>query len=219
MLRKYQKSVRSIWLAIALLSLISPGAVSAKGLKNCAIFKSKYSNVIARSQADKTRYTSTDSLTAQVAGSIAVKPVIYRQNSNLDFDRDGLLCEEDLEMAVGFARAAEVLDGMLGGNKSSSGSLNGWGSCAFRGKNMWGSVYVSNSRFSADFAVYQTKSNFSSDLKVYLTSSSFSASSCGNWYITNSKFNADFTIYITDSEFSADFSIYLTSSQFSAGRN
>lgn len=217
--RKRQKSVSSIFLAIALLTLISPGAVSAKGFKNCEIFKTKYSNVIARSQADKIKYTSTDSFTAQIASSIAVKPAIYRANSNLDFDRDGLLCEEDLEMAVGFARVAEVLDNMLGGNGSSSGSSNGWGSCAFRGKNIWGSVYISSSRFSADFTVYQTTSIFSSDLKVYLTSSPFSASSCGNWYITNSKFNADFSIYITDSKFSADFSIYLTNSQFSAGRN
>ena len=199
------------------LLLVAPHNVSASTFKSCAQLKSAYSNVIARSAADKSRFTSKDSFATQAGGGIAVKPRVYRANSSLDSDRDGLLCEDDLEMAVNFARVAELFKGML--NEGSSNSLNGWGNCSFRGKNMWGSVYISDNRFSSDFVVYRTTNSFSADLKVFLTSSRFSTSSCGEWYLSNSPFNADFSIFLTDNQFSADFSIFFTSNRFGAGRN
>jgi len=93
-----------------------------------------------------------------------------------------------------------------------------WLGCYFKGKKMWGSVYITSSSWAADFIVYQTSSSWSSDLKVYTTSSSWAASSCGIWYITTSSWAADFTIYLTTSSWNADFSIYSTSSSWSAGR-
>jgi hypothetical protein len=204
---------------ILVLAIVAPQNVSAASLKNCANFKATYPNVIARSTADKLKFTSKDSYAAQAGGGIAVKPKVYRANSSLDFDRDGLLCEDDLEMAVNFVRASELLKEMMREGSSGSDSLNGWGSCAFRGKNMWGSVYISNNRFSSDFVVYRSTNSFSADLKVFLTSSRFSTSSCGEWYLSNSPFNADFSIFLTDNQFSADFSIFFTSNRFGAGRN
>lgn len=140
------------------LLLVEPQKVSASTFKSCAQLKSAYSNVIARSVADKSRFTSKDSFAAQAGGGIAVKPRVYRANSSLDSDRDGLLCEDDLEMAVNFVRVAELFKGML--NEGSSSSLNGWGNCSFRGKNMWGSVYISDNRFSSDFVVYRSTNSF-----------------------------------------------------------
>jgi hypothetical protein len=201
----------------SVLLFVSPQTVSASNFKNCAQLKTSYSNVIARSVADKSRFTSKDSYAAQAGGGIVVKPKVYRANSVLDFDRDGLLCEDDLEMAVNFVRVAELFKGML--NEGSSSSLNGWGNCSFRGKNMWGSVYISDNRFSSDFVVYRSSNSFSADLKVFLTSSRFSTSSCGEWYLSSSPFNADFSIFLTDNQFSADFSIFFTTSRFGAGRN
>ena len=201
----------------SVLLLVSPQRVSASNFKNCAQFKSSYSKVIARSVADKSRFTSKDSFAAQAGGGIAVKPRVYRANSSLDSDRDGLLCEDDLEMAVNFVRVAELFKGML--NEGSSNSLNGWGNCSFRGKNMWGSVYISDNRFSSDFVVYRSTNSFSADLKVFLTSSRFSTSSCGEWYLSSSPFNADFSIFLTDNQFSADFSVFFTTNRFGAGRN
>ena len=204
-------------LMFSILVVVAPQNVSASSFKNCANFKTAYSNVIARSTADKLRFTSKDSYAAQAGGGIVVKPKVYRANSVLDFDRDGLLCEDDLEMAVNFVRVAELFKGML--NEGSSSSLNGWGNCSFRGKNMWGSVYISDNRFSSDFVVYRSSNSFSADLKVFLTSSRFSTSSCGEWYLSSSPFNADFSIFLTDNQFSADFSIFFTTSRFGAGRN
>jgi len=93
-----------------------------------------------------------------------------------------------------------------------------WLGCYFKGKKMWGSVYITSSSWAADFKVYQTSSSWNSDLNVYVTNSSWAANSCGIWYITNSSWAADFTIYLTSSSWNADFKIYLTSNSWRAGR-
>lgn len=102
-----------------------------------------------------------------------------------------------------------------GGGGSSSAN---WLGCYFKGKKMWGSVYIASSSWAADFIVYQSSSSWNSDLRVYTTTSSWAATSCGLWYITSSSWAADFTIYLTNSSWNADFSIYSTSSSWSAGR-
>lgn len=102
-----------------------------------------------------------------------------------------------------------------GGGGSSSAN---WLGCYFKGKKMWGSVYIASSSWAADFIVYQSSSSWNSDLRVYTTTSSWAATSCGIWYITSSSWAADFKIYLTNSSWNADFSIYSTSSSWSAGR-
>jgi hypothetical protein len=96
---------------------------------------------------------------------------------------------------------------------------SGLSGCTYRGKKLYGSVYFTNSSYSADFSVYVSSSSYSADLNVYLASSSYSANSCGIWYPTSSSYSADFTVYLTSSSYSADFSIYRTSSSYSAGAN
>ena len=103
-----------------------------------------------------------------------------------------------------------------GGGGGGSGA--NWLGCYFKGKKMWGSVYISSSSWAADFIVYQSSSSWNSDLRVYTTTSSWAATSCGIWYITSSSWAADFKIYLTSSSWNADFSIYSTSSSWSAGR-
>jgi hypothetical protein len=98
------------------------------------------------------------------------------------------------------------------------GSSSNWLGCYFKGKKMWGNVYIASSSWSADFDVYVTSSSWSADLRVYQPSSSWSANSCGHWYITTSSWNADFSVYLTSSSWSSDFSIYLTTSSWNAGR-
>lgn len=104
---------------------------------------------------------------------------------------------------------------------SSSGSSGGFGSgiysCQLNGKKLYGSVYIANSSYLADFSVYVTSSSYLADLKVYQTSSSYLANSCGIWYITTSPYLADFSVYLTSSSYLADFTIYLTSSSYLAG--
>ena len=104
-------------------------------------------------------------------------------------------------------------------NRGSGLWNSGISGCTFKGKKLYGSVYFTNSSYSADFTVYVSSSSYSSDLNVYLTSSSYSANSCGLWYPTSSSYSADFTVYLTSSSYSADFSIYRTSSSYSAGTN
>ena len=50
---------------------------------------------------------------------------------------------------------------------------SGLSGCTFKGKKLYGSVYFTNSSYSADFSVYVTNSSYSADLNVYLTSSSY----------------------------------------------
>ena len=101
-----------------------------------------------------------------------------------------------------------------GGGSSSAN----WLGCYFKGKKMWGSVYITPYSFAADVIVYQTPYSFNADLKVYKTPYSFAATSCGIWYVTPYSFAADFTVYISQYFFNADFSMYITPYSFSAGR-
>ena len=102
-----------------------------------------------------------------------------------------------------------------GGGGSSSAN---WLGCYFKGKKMWGKVYVTPYSFDADVKVYQTPYSFDADLKVYNARYSFDATSCGKWYITPYSFDADFKVYFSPYSFSADFKIYITPYSFDAGR-
>lgn len=102
-----------------------------------------------------------------------------------------------------------------GGGGSSS---TNWLGCYFKGKKMWGKVYVTPYSFDADVKVYQTPYSFDADLKVYNSRYSFDANSCGKWYVTSYSFDADFKVYFSPYSFSADFKIYVTPYSFDAGR-
>lgn len=113
-----------------------------------------------------------------------------------------------------------VLSPQVGaGSGSSNTSSQGFNktNCTFDGKKLFGSVYFTNSSYSADFSVYIASSSYSADLNVYQTGSAYSAYACGLWYPTNSSYTADFSVYLTNSSYSADFSIYQTASSYSAG--
>lgn len=102
-----------------------------------------------------------------------------------------------------------------GGGGSSSAN---WLGCYFKGKKMWGKVYVTLYSFDADVKVYQTPYSFDADLKVHNARYSFDATSCGKWYVTPYSFDADFKVYFSPYSFSADFKIYITPYSFDAGR-
>ena len=73
--------------------------------------------------------------------------------------------------------------------------------CIFKGKRLFGKVYIEKSQYSAKYKVFQASSKYSSDLSVYSTNSQYSATKCGIWYFTNSKYNADFSVYFTNSQY------------------
>ena len=102
-----------------------------------------------------------------------------------------------------------------GGSGSSSAN---WLGCYFKGKKMWGKVYVTPYSFDADVKVYQTPYSFDADLKVFNARYSFDATTCGKWYVTPYSFDADFKVYFSPYSFSADFKIYTTPYSFDAGR-
>jgi len=91
--------------------------------------------------------------------------------------------------------------------------------CIFKGKRLFGKVYIEKSQYSATYKIFQASSKYSSDLSVYSTNSQYSANKCGLWYFTNSKYNADFSVYFTNSKYSADFSIFFSNSQYQVGPN
>ncbi len=103
-----------------------------------------------------------------------------------------------------------------GGFGASSGG--GWQGCYYKGTPMWGSVYVEDFSFSADYIVYVSDFPFSADLKVYVPDYSFSANSCGLWASADYSFSADFSVYYTDFPIGADFTISFVDYSFSAGR-
>jgi Family of unknown function (DUF6150) len=100
------------------------------------------------------------------------------------------------------------------GSPTGTSKLSG---CTYKGKQLYGNVYISPSYFGADFTVYPTSSSFGADLKVFKTNSYFLATSCGIWNIVNSPISANFSVYLAPSSFSADFNVYFTSSSYSAG--
>ena len=104
------------------------------------------------------------------------------------------------------------------GGGGGGGSSANWLGCYFKGKKMWGSVYITPYSYLADFSVYQTSASYLADLKVYNTNYSYLASSCGIWYITPYSYLADFSVYLTPYSYLADFSIYSTSYSYLAGR-
>ena len=91
--------------------------------------------------------------------------------------------------------------------------------CTFKGKKLFGKVYVTPYSFDADVKVYVSSFSFDSDLKVYRTPYSFEANSCGKWYLTPYSFDADIKVYLTSFSFDADFKIYYTNYSFEAGLN
>jgi hypothetical protein len=89
--------------------------------------------------------------------------------------------------------------------------------CTYKGKRLWGSVYISNSPYLVDATVAFSSLSYLADLRVYSTSSSYLASSCGLWYLTTSPIGADLTVYVTSSTYLADFTVYEVSSSVLAG--
>lgn len=114
---------------------------------------------------------------------------------------------------------ASALNQLMGGGGGGSSGVAGskLSGCYYKGKKLYGSVYVTPNAYSADFSVYQASASYSADLNVYKASAAYAASSCGNWYFTNNAYLADFTVYFTSASYSADFSIYYTSASYSAG--
>jgi hypothetical protein len=113
----------------------------------------------------------------------------------------------------------QVIGGGVGGFGGESSGVAGskLSGCYYKGKKLYGSVYVTPNAYSADFTVYQASASYSADLNVYKASAADAASSCGNWYFTNNAHSADFTVYFTSASYSADFSIYYTNASNSAG--
>jgi hypothetical protein len=199
-----------VLLAIGPASLILlGGTASANSFSSCSELSASYVNVVAKSAAAKQRFL--DSYPNLPLDSVAVKPRVYTANSRLDQDRDGLLCEDDLERAARVAAAIDIFRDLL---KESTPQP---GVCSLRGKNLWGTVYVTDSQRLADFVIYQTTTSTSADLRVYLSSRSYLATSCGQWYLTDSPRLADFTVFVTDWRARADFSIYVTDFSYLAG--
>jgi hypothetical protein len=100
-----------LWV-IAFSCVMSPSFAEAKGFSSCKVLKLSYTKVVARSQSDKGRFIR------EYKGGIseiAVMPKIYATNAKLDKDRDGLLCEDDLEEELSFLATMEMFENWLGG--------------------------------------------------------------------------------------------------------
>jgi Family of unknown function (DUF6150) len=104
--------------------------------------------------------------------------------------------------------------GASGGSGFGSSKLSG---CMYKGKRLYGNVFVTNNSYSADFSVFATSASYSADLNVYKTNASYAATSCGLWNFVNNAYSADFTVYFTNNSYSSDFSIYYTNAAYSAG--
>lgn len=109
---KSWRTTKVFFWVIAFLCLMSPPFASAKGFSTCKAFKLSYTKVVARSQTDKSRfiYEYKDGIS-----EIAVMPKIYATNARLDKDKDGLLCEDDLEMELSFLATMDMFKKYLGG--------------------------------------------------------------------------------------------------------
>ena len=175
-------------------------------------------NWIVDEMGESDTETRTKDLMARVA---IVKTDGTIQNSGSPFVRGVWNSEADQ-----MADLTDVLNGLIGGggtsgSGSSSPSGNGskFANCSYKGKKLYGSVYITPYSSFADFSVYVTPYQSFSDLSVYKTSYQSFASSCGVWYITPYQSFADLTIYITPYSSFADLSIYYTSYQSFAGLN
>jgi hypothetical protein len=89
--------------------------------------------------------------------------------------------------------------------------------CTYKGKKLFGKIYITPYSFDADVKVYVTNFSFDSDLRVYKTPYSFEANSCGKWYLTPYSFEADIKVYVTPYSFDADIKISYTNFSFEAG--
>ena len=97
---------------ITFLCLMNPPFAAAKGFSNCKALKFSYAKVVARSQSDKSRFVFNYK---GGISEIAVMPKIYAANAKLDKDKDGLLCEDDLEEELSFLATMEMFENWLGG--------------------------------------------------------------------------------------------------------
>lgn len=135
------------------------------------------------------------------------------------FTKELYLSQSDL-MSDYSTALANTLSGGSGGGFSAGGTgtagskISG---CNLKGKRLYGSVYVSNTAYSADFSVYVSAASYLADMNVYKENSAYMATSCGLWYFTNNAYSADFRVYFTDAAYSSDFSIYYTPMAYSAG--
>jgi hypothetical protein len=89
--------------------------------------------------------------------------------------------------------------------------------CTYKGKKLFGKIYITPYSFDADVKAYVTNFSFDSDLRVYKTPYSFEANSCGKWYLTPYSFEADIKVYVTPYSFDADIKISYTNFSFEAG--
>jgi hypothetical protein len=221
------KSTKCVLLTFLLL-LSMPSRVSAKAFVSCTALQRVYSPVIARSVADKSSFIATYSPGAVEPTAIAAMPKIYKENKKLDFDNDGLICEEKLEQSTNDKQRAtnagtlfDILDNKIKGITSGapSGSTSSkWNACSFNGRNMWGAVYFTSKSWEADFKVIYTSNSFNRDLAVFMESSLRNASTCGLWFAVPNSWQADFKVAVVTNPWDADFSIYSTNRAWSAGR-
>jgi hypothetical protein len=89
--------------------------------------------------------------------------------------------------------------------------------CSYKGKKLFGKIYITPYSFDADVKAYVSNYSFDSDLRVYKTPYSFDANACGKWYITPYSFDADIKVYLTPYSFDADIKISYTNFSFEAG--
>jgi len=160
--------------------------------------------------------TRTKDLMARVA--------VVRNDGSIQTSGSPFVREVWNSTADQMADFSDILNGLIGGGGSSgstsslpSGSGSKFANCSYKGKKLYGSVYITPYSSFADFSVYVTPYQSFSDISVYKTSYQSFATSCGVWYITPYSSFADFSIYITQYSSFADLSIYYTDNQSFAG--
>lgn len=113
----------------------------------------------------------------------------------------------------------DFLDFLNSGLGTSSSAGSKFQNCTYKGKKLFGAVYLTKYAFDADIKAYVTNYSFDADLDVYRTPYSFDANSCGEWYLTPYSSDANLKVYLTSYSFEADIKIYYTNYSFDAGLN
>jgi hypothetical protein len=165
---------------------------------------------------DETGDTPTDNRSLGLMARVAfLNPDGSVRASGSPFVREVYNSESDR-----MADFSDALNELFGTSSSGKGlPTSKFANCSFKGKKLYGAIYITKYSFDADIKAYVTNYSFDADLDVYRTPYSFDANSCGKWYLTPYSFDANLKVYLTSYSFDADIKIYYTNYSFEAGLN
>ena len=87
---------------------------------SCSELSKVWSNAIGRDDRSRTRYIKYQRDNYYKDTHVMVRAGVYRRNSHLDADRDGVLCEEYFEQRDGIRWAFGAIECVMGGGNPQS---------------------------------------------------------------------------------------------------